>query len=106
MQFVSAGEFFHKLEIPKSDDQPALVGVEKLVDFCLADWLPRGDASRYFKGPCCHLRICARATLFAHIGGQRLVFDPAGKQRNDPVENPQLKADKAELAVERNERGN
>jgi hypothetical protein len=36
---VGTGEFFHKLEIPKSDDQPALVGVEKLVYFRLADWL-------------------------------------------------------------------
>ena len=34
---VGAGEFLHKLEIPKFHNEPALVGVEKSVDFRLAD---------------------------------------------------------------------
>ena len=59
-----------------------------------------GDAGEHFKDSRCQLRICARATLFAHIGGQRLVFDPGGQQRNHPVENPQLKAGQGELAIE------
>ena len=100
------GEFLHKFQIPEFHNEATLVGVEKLVDFRLPDWLPKGDAGEHFKGPCCQLKICARATLFAHIGGQRLIFDPASQQRNHPVENPKLKADKAELAVEGNERGN
>ena len=41
---VGADEILHKLEIPKFHNQPALVGVEKLVDFRLADLLPKGDA--------------------------------------------------------------
>ena len=60
----------------------------------------RGAAGR------CHLKISARATLFAQICGQRLVVDLGSEERNHPVENPQLKAVKAELPVERNERGN
>ena len=44
-------------------DGPALVGVEKLIDFRLADWLPKGDAGEHFKGPYCQLKICARATF-------------------------------------------
>ena len=97
---VGAGKFLHELEIAKFDNEPALVSVEKEVDFRLADWLPKGDAGEHFKCPCCQLKICARATLFAHIGGQRLIFDPASEQRNHPVENAELKADKGELAVE------
>ena len=46
---VGAGEFLHKLEIPQFDNEPALVDVEKLVDFRLADWLPKGDARQHFK---------------------------------------------------------
>lgn len=70
-----------------------------------ADWLPKGDAGEHFECRHCHLKISARATLFAHICGQGLVFDPGSQQRNHSVENPQLKAGKGELAVERNERG-
>ena len=102
---VGAGEFLHQLEIPKLDDQPPLIGIEKEIDFRLADRLPKGDAREHFKGSCCQLKICARATLFAHIRSQRLIFDPGSQQGNYPVENPQLKADKGELAVEGNERG-
>jgi hypothetical protein len=36
---VGAGEFLHKLEIAKFHNEPALVSVEKPVDFRLADWL-------------------------------------------------------------------
>ena len=103
---VDAGEFLHKLEIAELHNEPALVGVEKLVDFRLADWLPKGDAGEHFKARRCHVKISARATLFAHIGGQRLIFDPASEQRNHPVENAELKADRGELAVERDERAN
>ena len=39
---VGAGEFLHQLEIPKFHNEPALVGVEKPVDFRLADWLLTG----------------------------------------------------------------
>jgi hypothetical protein len=35
----------------------ALIGVEKPVDFRLADWLPKGDARQHFKGRRCHLKI-------------------------------------------------
>jgi hypothetical protein len=43
-----AGEFLDKPEIPKCHNEPALVGVEKPVDFRLADWLPKGDARHHF----------------------------------------------------------
>ena len=38
---VGASEFLHKFEIPKFHNEPALVGVEKAVDFRLADCLPK-----------------------------------------------------------------
>ena len=76
---VCTSKFLHKLEIPKFHNEPALVGVEKSIDFRLADWLPKGDAGEHFKARRCHLKISARATLFAHIGGQRLVFDPGSQ---------------------------
>src|SRR4029077_174961 len=59
----------------------------------------KGDAGEDFKDRSCHLKISARGALFARIGGQLLVFDPGSEQRNHPVENPHLKADKAELAL-------
>jgi hypothetical protein len=77
-----------------------------VIDFRLADWLLKGNAGEHFKGRRCHLKVCARTTLFAHIGGQRLVFDPGRQERNDPVGDAKLKADKAELAAKRNERSN
>jgi hypothetical protein len=49
----------HKLEIAKFHNEPAFVGVEKPVDFRLADWLPKGDAGEHFKARLCHLKICA-----------------------------------------------
>jgi hypothetical protein len=36
---VGSGEFLHKLETTKFHDEPTLVGVEKVIDFRLADWL-------------------------------------------------------------------
>ena len=33
----------------------------------------------------CQLKICARATLFAHIGGQRLVLDPVVSSETTPL---------------------
>jgi hypothetical protein len=62
---VGAGEFLHKLEIPEFHNEPALVGVEKTVDFRLADWLLKGDAREHFKARHCHFKIPARPTLFA-----------------------------------------
>ena len=102
---VGTGKFLHKPEIPEFHDEPALVGIEKPVDFRLADWLPKGDARQHFKGRRRHLKISARATLFAHICAQRLVFDPGSQQRNHPIENPQLKADKGELLIAGKQRG-
>ena len=64
---VGAGEFLHKLEIPKFHNEPALVGVEKLVDFRLADWLPKGDAGEHFKGRGCQLKnLRSRHSVRSH----------------------------------------
>jgi hypothetical protein len=101
---VGAGEFLHKLEIPKFHNQSALVGIEKPVDFRLADWLPKGDAREHFKARRCHLKISARAALFAQICGQGLVFDLASEERNHPVNDPQLETDRGELPAAGEER--
>jgi hypothetical protein len=74
-------------------------------DFRLADWLPKGNAGEHFEGRRCEIKMPARATLFAQICGQRLVVDLGSEERNHPVENPQLKADKAKLTVAGEERG-
>jgi hypothetical protein len=56
-----AEEFLHKLEIPHH--QPPLIGVEKVVDFRLADWLLKGDARQHLEGRRCHFKIPARCWL-------------------------------------------
>jgi hypothetical protein len=71
----------------------------------ISAWLI-GCLKAMHKGRRCHLKISARAILFAQICGQRLVVDLCSQQRNHPVENPQLKADTGELAVAGQQRGN
>jgi hypothetical protein len=46
---VGAGEFLHKLEIPKFHYKAALVDVEETVGFRLADRLLKGDAGQHFE---------------------------------------------------------
>ena len=46
---ISPCELLQKLEIPEFDDKPALVGIEKPVDFRLTDWLLRGNAQKDFE---------------------------------------------------------
>jgi hypothetical protein len=46
---VATGKFVHELEVPEFHDEAALVGVEELVDFCLADRLLKGDAGEHFE---------------------------------------------------------
>jgi hypothetical protein len=60
---VAPGKFLHKLQIPEFHDQPALVSAEKVVDFCLADWLLKGDAGEHFECRGRETRIPAQATL-------------------------------------------
>ena len=69
---VGTGEFLHKLEIPKFHNEPALVGVEKLVDFRLADGLLKGDAGEHFECRGAEKKTPARTALFAQICGQCL----------------------------------
>jgi hypothetical protein len=61
-----------------------------------------GDAREHFECRGSETWTSVRAILFAHICGQGRVVS----SETTPVENPQLKADKAELAVERNQRRN
>ena len=48
--------------------------------------------------------FCSRHSVRSHMR-PTLVFDLGSQQRNHPVENAQLKADKGDLPVERNEHG-
>ena len=65
---VGTGEFLHKLEIPKFDDEPALVGIEKPVDFRLADWLLKGDAREHFEGRRCQFEdFRSRHSVRSHM---------------------------------------
>jgi hypothetical protein len=86
---VGTGKFLHKLEIPQFDHQRPLIGVEKEVDFRLADWLLKGDARQHLEGRRCHFKIPARsAILLAQICGQGFAVDFCSQERNHPVENP------------------
>ena len=103
---VATGKFFHKPEIAERHDKAALICVEKVVDLRLTDRLLKGDAGEHFERRRCHLKISARATLFAQICGQRLAVDLGSQNRNHPVDNSELKADKGELPVAGQQRGN
>jgi len=44
-----------------------------------------GDAGEHFKTRRCHSKISTGDTLFANIGGQRLVFDRGNQKRRCPL---------------------
>jgi len=50
----------------------ALIGVEKPVDFRLADWLLKGDAGEHFERGGRETKTSARSALFTQICAQRL----------------------------------
>ena len=62
---VATGEFLHKLEIAERHDKAALICVEEVVDFRLADRLLKGDAGEHFERRDRESRIRVRASLFA-----------------------------------------
>jgi hypothetical protein len=101
---IATGEFLHKLEIPHFHDEPALVGIEKPVDFRLADWLLKGDAGEHFEREGRETKITARSALFVQICGQRRVVDLGSEEQNS-IEDSQLEAYEAKLTVGGNERG-
>jgi hypothetical protein len=68
-------QFLHKLEILKFHNESALVGVEKPVDFRLADWLSKGDAGELQSSPLSFEGSRSECPV-THVGAQRLVFDP------------------------------
>ena len=62
---VCTGKFLYKLEISKRHDEPTLVGIEEMIDFCLADRLPKRDAGKDFERRGCELRTSVCLVLFA-----------------------------------------
>jgi hypothetical protein len=67
---VGTGKFLHEL-VPEFHDKPALIDIEKAVEFRLVDWLLKGDAGEHFGGreiktplaPLCSLKYAASALI-------------------------------------------
>jgi len=102
---VVTGELFDEHEIPEFHDECALVGIEEVIDFCLANRLLKGDAGEHFECRGRDARILAPKVLFTQIRSQCLVVDLRSEKRNHPVDNSELKADQGELPVAGQQRG-
>ena len=61
---IATSKLLHELEITERDDDAALVGVKKAVDFRLAYRLLKGYAGEHFECRGCESRIPASTVLF------------------------------------------
>ena len=78
---ISPCELLQKLEIPEFDDKPALVGIEKPVDFRLTVWLLKGNAQKDFERGGRETKTPDRAVLLAQICGQRCCTETLSADR-------------------------